>query len=182
MRRVSLVLAVIGLIGFGCQQASEPSPVAKPEESVAPVEQATPAEPPKPEGFSQVTFKLVDKRKSLQDNPALVEVKNTTNASDPWSAAAQSYFTIGSKASLLGLQHSIELHKAQFDKPPTFAEFETMYRQAGVQFKGLYPWQAYAYDDEEGTVCILEDRAEKKRMHEEKGVPYAEEEQGQRVN
>ncbi|MCA9088403.1 MAG: hypothetical protein KDA90_07170 [Planctomycetaceae bacterium] len=182
MRRVSLVLAVIGMIGSGCQQASEPSPAAKQGEAAAPVEPAVAAEPPKPEGFSQVTFKLVDKRKSLQDNPALVEVKNTTNASDPWTAAAQSYFTIGSKTSLLALQHGIELHKAQFEKPPTFAEFETMYRQAGVQFKGLYPWQVYAYDDEQGTVCILEDRAEKKRMHEEKGVPYAEEEQGERIN
>jgi len=170
----------------GCRQeqakedaASGVGAVVNPAEDQPEAEE--PVAVPQPEGFAQLTFKLVDKLQALTENPQLVVVENKTNASDPWSAAAQSYFTLGSKASLIALKHGIDLHKAQYDKPPTFAEFESLYRQAGVEFKGLYPWQTYAYDAEAGTVCILEDRAEKARMHKEKGVPYEPEEQGQQV-
>ena len=127
------------------------------------------AEPAPPE-FAQVEWKLVDKSKALAENPKLIEVVNKTNASDPWSAAAQSYFTIGSKAHMLAFKHTIDLHKAEHDKNPTFEQFDTMMKSANVKLKGLYPWQVYAYDAKDGSIVILENAEEKKRRYEEAGI------------
>lgn len=149
--------------------APEAAPVA------APMDNEPPAEAPQqPQGFAQLDWKLVDRNQALQANPDLVEVENRINAADPLMAATQSYFTIGSRAHLLSFKHTVDLYKAEHDKVPPFAEFEKMLKQANVDLKGLYPWQVYAYDDKTGELCILEDRAEKKRLHEERGLPAPE--------
>lgn len=132
-------------------------------------ENPAPAAPAAP-SFPQDNTKIVDKNKILAENPGLIETENKINAADPLTAASQSYFTIGSRAQVMALKHSIDLHKAQFEKPPTFAEFETMLRQAGVALKGLYRWQVYAYDERTGEISILEDREMKKRLYEEQGL------------
>jgi len=138
---------------------------AKPPED-APVEEPT--------GFAQVEWKLVDKNKAMAENPKLVIGENKINAMDPISGAAQAYFSVGSRAHLLTLKHSVDLHKAQYDKNPTFDEFNTLIKQANVDLKGLYPWQVYAYDDQTGEIVILEDHEEKVRRHEEAGIPVPE--------
>jgi len=163
----------------GCEELSAPSDVAPTAEQPAGVEAAAenaaaPEAPPQPQGFSQLEWKLVDKQKALEENPKLVETENKNNASDPFSAAAQSYFTIGSKAHVLALQRNIDIHKAQYDRNPTFDEFNTMIKQAHVDLKGLYPWQVYAYDSKTGQISILEDREEKARLHKEAGLPVSE--------
>ncbi len=171
-----LTLLLLITICSGCENAATDKPdennVAVPESAPVVADQ-NPAEPvpAQPQGFSQLEWKLVDKNKALAENPKLIEVENKTNASDPWSAAAQSYFTMGSKVHLLNFKHSIDLHKAEHDKFPTFDEFNSMLKSANVDLKGLYPWQVYAYDDKTGTLAILEDREEKQRKHEEAGLP-----------
>lgn len=179
---LGLVLSAAGCVDpstLSQKKSAEPAPQADagpPPQVEAPIaeEAAAPAAPPQPQGFAQVEWKLVDRNKALEENPALVEVENRINAADPLMAATQSYFTIGSRAHLLAFKHSIDLYKAEHEKFPPFAEFDKMMKQANVALKGLYPWQVYAYDDKTGELCILEDRAEKKRMHEERGLPAPE--------
>lgn len=158
---------------------SEPEPAAP--DQAAPVEAepapgggdaAAPAPAPRqPQGFSKVQWKLVDRNAALKENPDLIEVENRIDATDPLTAATQSYFTLGSRAQLSAFKHQINLYQAQHEKNPPFAEFEQMLKQANVSLQGLYPWQVYAYDDQTGELCILEDRAEKRRLHEERGLP-----------
>lgn len=167
--RVTLLL---GILFSGCvdpsmlkkkeQAETAPAPAPAPQPQV----EAAPAAPT----FPQDSSKLVDKKKALAENPGLVETENRVNTMDPLLAVSQSMFAIGSKAEVLALQHNIDIHKAQYDKPPTFQEFEEMIRSARVQFKGLYRWQVYAYDDSTGEICILEDKAMKKKLYEEQGL------------
>lgn len=178
-RYASIFIFVIATTFVGCEElTAPPSDAATAEQPVeaapAPVENAVPEAPPQPRGFSQLEWKLVDKQKALEENPKLVETENKNNASDPFSAAAQSYFTIGSKAHILALKHTIDLHKAQYDSNPTFEQFNSMIKQANVDLKGLYPWQVYAYDSKTGQISILEDREEKARLHKEAGLPVSE--------
>lgn len=171
--RIACILCVVCLWSAGCDQPKRKVlPQPAPNVQGAPAENAPDAAPApnQPQGFSQLEWKLVDKRKALEENPALIETENHTNASDPFSAAAQSYFTIGSQANILNFRHNLDILKAAEDRNPTFEEFNTMFKQANVQLKGVYPWQVYAYDDQEGTICILEDRAEKERLYKAQGL------------
>lgn len=171
--RVTLLL---GILFSGCVDPSMLKKKEQAETAPAPAPAAAPAPQPQVEAapaaptFPQDSLKLVDKKKALAENPALVETENRVNTMDPLLAVSQSMFAIGSKAEVLALQHNIDIHKAQYDKPPTFQEFEEMIRSARVQFKGLYRWQVYAYDDSTGEICILEDKAMKKKLYEEQGL------------
>ena len=147
---------------------TDSKPAGQPQ-AQAPANQA-PAQP----SFPQDNTKLVDKKAVLAENPNLVETENRINATDPLTAVSQSYFSIGSRAQLMALKHAVDLHKAQYDKPPTFAEFESMLKSSGAALKGLYRWQVYAYDETTGQIVILEDRAMKKRLYEEQGLKLDE--------
>lgn len=180
MRRTTWCLGI--MLSVGCVDPSmldgnkmvgdageEAAPAAADPGANAPADPGAPA-PVKESGFSKLDWKLVNYQEAMKDNPNLVEVENKINAVDPLSAATQSYFSLGSRVHLAAFKHSIDLHKAQYEKNPTFEEFEAMLRQSNVDLQALYPWQAYAYNAEEGTIVILEDRAEKRRMHEERGL------------
>ncbi len=166
MSPVLLLAAACDQLNFNPKREAKVDPPAAAQQ--APPE--VPAAAPAPPGFSQLEWKLVDKRKALAENPGLIEVENHTNASDPFSAAAQSYFTIGSKANILNFQHNLDIMKAAEDRNPTFDEFNDSFKQFGVELKGLYPWQVYAYDDQAGSICILEDPAEKARLYKAQGL------------
>ncbi|WP_437224753.1 hypothetical protein SH661x_003768 [Planctomicrobium sp. SH661] len=161
----------------GCIDPSmlESKKTAKTDEAAAPGAPAAAPAAPNPGGgaasLPMDNTKLVDKKAALAANPALIETQNRINASDPVSAAAQGYFAIGSKAQMLNLQNQINVIKADNNnKPPSFAQFEDLLRQNGVQLKGIYRWQVYAYDDEKGDIVILEDHAMKKAEYEKGGL------------
>lgn len=178
MRTLLLLLSLTGLVisQSGCDRsvpvADHPAPPAADAPAVVEDAPANPpaAAPAAPPQFPMVEAKFLDKRKALAENPNLREVENRTNASDPFSAAAQSYFTIGSKANLLNFQHNIEIFKAAEGRNPTFEEFNQMFEQFQVKRGALYPWQMYAYDQETGSMSILEDPDEKRRRYEAAGA------------
>lgn len=124
--------------------------------------------------FPDVPAQVVDKQVALAENPNLRETENAIDAMDPASAAAQSYFALGSRIHLLNFKHQIDLYQAEHDRFPTFDEFAEMMRIHQVEFKGLKPWQMYAYDSSDGTVCILEDPEVKRARYEEAGLEYEE--------
>lgn len=170
-RLICLCLLVFTLTGcpkLPVVKAKKSEEKAQPAEAAAPA-QAAPAAAPQP-GFSQLEWKLVDKRKALAENPALIEVENKINASDPLSAASQAYFNLGSRANILNFQHNLQIWEAAEGRKPTFDEFNSMFKEAHAELKGLYPWQVYAYDDQDGSICVLEDHAEKKRLYEAQGL------------
>jgi hypothetical protein len=142
----------------------------------APAEPAPPAEPavkaPDPIPFTKREAALVDKKQALSENPKLVEVENKINATDPLTAVAQGYFSIGSRANVLAMEHTIKTMHALNERYPTFAEFEDLMKKNGARLGQLYQWQMYAYDDATGTISILEDRAVKKAMYEAAGRDY----------
>lgn len=178
MPRTLVVLAALAL--FGCNK-----PAA--DDSVAP---AAPANPPPPAAGNQaaapaqphahqsilekMTTKIVDRQKALADNPRLVELeKNVFSATDPITYASKAYFSAVSQVQMAALKQTIDAHKIlNDDKLPTFQEFETMLKQAGVKLQGLYRWQVYAYDPTTGEISILEDRDYKRSEYEKAGLEY----------
>jgi hypothetical protein len=175
--RLALILSA-GLITTGCadrvkepEQQAEAAPAAAPQQAAEPGPAADPApEPPKKVPITKREARLVDKNKAMQENPALIEVENEINASDPFTAVAQSYFTLGSRAQLLNWKHNLDLMHAAEGRWPTFAEFQQSLKQSNVQLNGLYPYQMYAYDDQTGGLVILENPEEKRRHYEDAGL------------
>lgn len=183
-----LWILAVGLLVAGCanegqnqglraefeQATGDAEPVAGAETTDGEPSVTPAAEPEKPKliPITKREARLVDKQKAMQENPALIEVENKINASDPFTAAAQSYFTIGSKAQVLAMQHTIKIQRELNDRWPTFEEFENSIKQAGVKLTAIYPYQMYAYDDSTGGLTILEDRAEMKRQYEAAGRDY----------
>ncbi len=164
-------------VGVTMEDAESPQPPQKPaaEQPEAPASApAAKPEPTKPTHFQKRVAQLVDKNQALKENPELILVKNEMKAGDPLTAIAQGYFAAASMAHIAALQHEVDLQRALNDKAPTFAEFKGMFDRHGIQLKGLYEWQMYAYDDQTGTMSILEDTAMKRRMKEAAGIELPE--------
>jgi hypothetical protein len=132
--------------------------------------------PPAAQGpaFPDVKARVVDKQVAMAENPNLRETENGINAMDPISSASQSYFALGSRVHLLNFKHQIDIFQAQYERYPTFDEFADMMQVNQVEYKGLKPWQMYAYDSSDGTVCILEDLDVKRARYEAAGIEYEE--------
>ncbi len=160
----------VGVTLDDAEDAGRPAP-AQPAASTP---AQTKPEPTKPTHFQKRIAQLVDKKQAMQENPDLIEVKNEIKAGDPITAVAQGYFAAASLAHVTALQHEVDLQRALNDKAPTFAEFKAMFDRHGIQLKGLYEWQMYAYDDQTGTISILEDTGMKRRMKEAAGIELPE--------
>lgn len=185
MFRSSLAVLAIALM-VGCNKPAGKSDslppqvpaVAKPAPAqTAPAQQAEQPAAPHESILTKMTTTIVDKRKALADNPKLISLeKNELGELNPLNYATKAYFAGVSQATVAALQHEIDLTKAMNDdKPPPFAEFEQMLKRNNVKLRGLYRWQVYAYDDKDGSICILEDRELKKAEHEKAGLEYKEE-------
>jgi hypothetical protein len=179
-----LLIAAVLTVSCGCLdpaafQSKKPDAAAPaPPQAAAPVQQPAAAPAPAPQGENAIPdmeAQIVDKQRALAENPSLVETSNKMNTTDPILAISGAYFSAASRAEILAFQHNIDIWKAaNDDRYPSYQEFMDMYRTARVKFKGVKPYQVYAYDQSDGTICILEDRAEKKRRYEAAGIEYTE--------
>ncbi len=166
-------LMLLSLILAGCSRSTESEEA---EENAAAEQAAAPAEP---EGFSKLEWKIVDRNKALAENPKLVEVENDTNASDPVSAIMQASRSLTSQFNKISMEHNAKLQSfvnategGEDPKPISFEEFNSAAKLNSNNVKGLYKWQAYAYNETTGKVTILEDREEKRRIYEESGREF----------
>jgi hypothetical protein len=171
---------LLGCLAFplflGCQKKTPDVSEAEPEVAVEAEQE--------PKGFSQLEWKIVDRNKAMAENPALVEVVNETDATGYMEAVSQSHFAAVSKLNTAQMEYNSKLQSfidatdngGADPKPQTFEEFSKAAKMNSNNMKGLYPWQAYAYDETTGKITILEDRAEKKRKYEEIGREYPHEE------
>jgi len=179
MNRIAVAALLLGLAS-GCLDWS--SVFAKKNSAPAPEGAAAPAAPPvaaapagqgagaaaaqKPQ-IPDIPAKVVDKQKALQERPWLFETVNSITANDPIIAPLQGLRAAGSRVEIAAFTHTIQLHKAEHDKYPTYEEFMDYYKQAHVELKGLKPWQVYAYDATDGTITLMEDPKEKERVSKE---------------
>lgn len=175
---IRLALLSTAVLLCGCIDPSSLKPAAVDEDS-EPAAEAQPAPPgvapvgvqvgPGHQGV--IEARIVDKQQVLADNPDLVQVENGISAKDPFTAASQSYFNLASRAELLAFQHNIQVYYfANDERYPSYEQFMDLFRTSGVKLRGLKPWQMYAYDSSDGTICILEDPTEKARRREEAGL------------
>ncbi len=121
----------------------------------------------------EVEARLVEWPKAKQQNPNLEVVENKVTGGDPISIAASAYVSLASKRSRLNFQHQLNLLKEINEgNPPTFKQFTDLANQLRIQFQNQPPYRYYGYDTQTGGIVVLEDKAEKKRIYKEKGIPY----------
>lgn len=167
---LALACAVSGCFDWSTLAASKKQD--KPAEEAAPPAAAQPAgqaaAPAGPlHGPPDIEARIVDKKKALEERPHLFVTVNSITANDPIFAPAQGLRAAGSRVEMIAFQNTINIHKATNDKFPTYAEFMEYYKGANVKLVGLKPWQIYAYDEETGTICLMEDSIEKERIGKE---------------
>lgn len=129
---------------------------------------------PKPGIIGKTTAKVVNAKVATQD-PKVVVVENKISGSDPLTQSASAYISMTSRISTLGFEQALKAHKALNGTNPTYDEFMQMAKENRVEFTMLPPYQMYGYDEDEGKIVVLEDKAEKIRRYKEAGIPIPEE-------
>ena len=143
-----------------------------PPVAVAPAQQPAAAPPVMQPVIPDVEAVIVDKQKVLVEHPDWKETEEKITATDPLSAASQSYFALGQRVQLLNFKHNVDIFHAANDRWPTYDEMIEMFRQFDVRLKHLKPWQVYAYDQTDGTMVVMQDLAEKKRRYDAAGLEF----------
>ena len=125
--------------------------------------------------------RIVEWPKYKNENPSVVEVDPKVEGFDPFSAAASAYVNIPARIETLTggynarLQSQINAIEGGGDpKPLSYSEFLKSFAQAGGKLKNQPRYRLYGYNPQTGKVVILEDKAMKKRIYEEKGIPWDE--------
>lgn len=158
--------------GSSEQTNSEGTPIATADTQHASEQPA--AAQPKQVTFGKTKARLVDYAEATQ-NPKVVEVENKVNASDPLTASYQSYFSIGSRATLLAFKQNLNLQKElNGGNWPSFEQFSADVKKMNVELVPILPWQMFAYNQQNGSIVLLEDKADKIRRYKAKGIPLDE--------
>jgi hypothetical protein len=123
--------------------------------------------------FGKTTRELVDKKAAMAANPNLI-IKNSNVAGgrDPLRQSDSTYTFAAAFFGSLPLQQYVQHHKALEGRTPTYAEMDAWMKQnPGVKLPLIEQWKMYGYDEEAGTIVILEDTKVKERIYKEKGIP-----------
>jgi hypothetical protein len=143
--------------------------------------QPQPAPAIDPKAIFDVESRIVEWPKYGQENPNVVVADTDVEGWDPYSAAASAYVNIPARVEALTGEYNSRL-QSQLDaieggkdpKPQTFQQFVKEFPKSGGKFKHQRPYRLYGYNPQTGKVVILEDKAMKKRIYEEKGIPWDE--------
>jgi hypothetical protein len=86
-------------------------------------------------------------------------------ARDPITLSGNAYVSIVGRASMLNMQHAIDLYKAENDRyPKDYNEFmEVIIKANNIGLPKLPYYQEYAYDDKEHKLIIIEYPARKEQ-------------------
>ncbi|MDA0835731.1 MAG: hypothetical protein O3A29_20855 [Planctomycetota bacterium] len=123
--------------------------------------------------IGKTTNEVVNAKVALQ-HPNIVVVENKSQGGDPISFAASAYVSARSQASTFGMLQAIKTHQALNDKYPTYEEFMKIMQENRVEFTMLYPYQRYGYDEETGSILILQDNDDKAQRYKAAGIPLDE--------
>ena len=171
-------------LNCGCADVDEPAPVPQQQNvqshASAPSSHsshtetpAAPVAPPRPT-VPQEDGRLVDMQTEMAKNPNIVVIDNKIQGSDPISALGSAYVTQTSRVQALNMQQNLRIMQAEKGRPLNFAEFEGLVKQLNIQCNKLPPYRMFGYDSKTGEISILEDKAMKKTIYEEKGIPWDE--------
>lgn len=131
-------------------------------------------QPPKQAPFGTSKAKLVDYATAIK-NPKVVKANTKVDANDPLTASYQSYFSIGSRATILAFKQNLNIMKElNGGNWPSFAEFEKSAQQSRIDFVPVLPWQMIGYDQSNGSLVLLEDKGDKIQRYKAKGIPLDE--------
>lgn len=179
-----LVLASLLVMACGCfdpaafqkkaDEAAAANEAAAPPVAAQPNQQAAPPVmmPQGEAGIPDVEAIIVDKQKVAVEHPDWKETEEKINATDPLSAASQSYFALGQRVHILNFKHNIDVFYASEGRWPTYDEMIEMFAQFDMKLKHLKPWQVYAYDQSDGTIVVMNNLEEKKRRYEAAGLEF----------
>ncbi len=191
MRMFVFSLLATAMLGCGVKEDASNQNAAKPkgrspgglpgmvlpDQDDAPVgggNQAQPA-PANNKTIPDVEARLVEWPKAKQETPGLEVVDNKAQGGDPLSFAASAYVTLASRAEVTNFKHNLDIMKAaNEDRPVSFQQFKDLAKQCRIQFQNQPAYRYYGYDTQTGDIVVLEDKAEKKRIYKEKGIPYEE--------
>ena len=130
-----------------------------PKANPAPATNVARKNPPEYRGIvGKSTNQVFDKQQVMAENPNLVVIENKASGSDPVSYAVSTYITVGSKTSTLGFRNALKIFKGQHGRHPTYDELTRMMKQTPPEFAMLPPHRIYAYDAENGTIVVLENK------------------------
>ena len=89
-------------------------------------------------------------------------------AKDPFTLSGNAYVSIIGRASMLNMQHAIDLYRAENDRyPKDYDEFmEVIIRANNIALPKLPYYQEYFYDDKEHKLIIIEYPARKDQPQE----------------
>ncbi|QDT38279.1 hypothetical protein Pan189_26690 [Stratiformator vulcanicus] len=157
------------LCGIGCDikpsnlnEPAEPAPAA-----------AVPDQPDKKDDVAVIhktTREILDLAE-LQDDPNWAVVDTGVTGGDPLTQAQSVYFHAAATLSPIPIQQFVQQQRALEGTTPTYEEVQQFMEQnPGVTLRQQKPWQKYAYDAENGTIVVVEDKAEKQRISEKAGV------------
>lgn len=175
---------------FGTSGCQDPSEIAKQQDAIhgkQPQEQAVPAQPAalempqeaaaiekknagKKSILQRTTAVVLDAKKALK-NPDIIIADGKIKGVDPYTQAGSAYVSMASRVSTLGMQQAIKVHKALNDRFPTYDEYMKMMKENRIEFAQLPPYKMYGYDDETGTILVLEDNRKKAQLYKEAGIP-----------
>ncbi|MGD9856044.1 MAG: hypothetical protein AB7U20_13960 [Planctomycetaceae bacterium] len=175
MRSIPAAMLMLMLLGCGELALKKPEPTPEPAAAnPAPAQLPAPADekPATVTHFLKREAAFVDKKQAMAENDKLVEVENRINTTNYLSAVSQAYFAAGSSIYLSQLKHQVDLMHATNERYPTYEEFRDLLKQFNIKLGNLYEYQMYAYDEDTGEICILEDRAHMKRIYEAAGRDY----------
>lgn len=175
--RTCLSLITLSLALPGCDDAGAPvqakeNPAAAQQAAANPAPAAHAPEKKRESIIGKTTAVVVDAKKAMAENPALVPRGRKPLGFDPVTQSTNAYVYIRSKVSTLGMEQSIRVHKALNDRWPNYEEFMKIMNDNHITFTALKPWEKYGYDSDTGTIMILEDKAEQKRIFEAAGLEF----------
>ncbi|MEX2359144.1 MAG: hypothetical protein WEE51_12525 [Pirellulaceae bacterium] len=159
----AVVFSMMALVG--CAEPLLDEIEKKPVAQSAPVTETEPSQPEPPPApaeperkgvFGKTTAEVVNAKEYLAQ-PNIEVADGKIEGVDPFSQAASSYFVLSAKASTLGLQQAVNIHKALHERPPTYDEFMAMMQEHNVEFVKLRSYEKYGYDEEKGTILVLVD-------------------------
>ena len=106
-----------------------------------------------------LTDKVVNYDVEVRKNPKLRIVQLRIDTSDPFSAYGTSYFTIGSRISMLNFKNQIKIAAALSPngRYPTYKQYVDLKNKLRVELVKLPGYQMYAYQEKKGKLVILED-------------------------
>jgi hypothetical protein len=145
-----------GIVGVAIDQDDMARPAANPQPQAKPQPQPQPAAKPRPI-LNQRTQDIRNAQTELQKGGARVGSTRIV-ARDPITLSGNAYVSIIGRASMLNIQHAVDLWQAENGRyPKDYNEFmDVIIKANNIALPRLPYYQEYGYDEKTHSLVILE--------------------------